>query len=264
MKICVLGLGKMGSTLVQGMIDNNIFAPEDIVGCDLKVEKKDNNSRFGGIKTVSDNTVGVELADTVLLAVKPGIIDQVISDINSVLDNKLVISIAAGVTISHLKEKLPSSCRVIRVMPNTPALVKAGMSAYAPGSAVTKSDRMLVKKILKGVGEVVKVKEELMDAVTGLSGSGPAYGYMMIEALADGGVLQGLPREEAVKLAAQTMLGAAKMVLETDKHPGELKDMVTSPGGTTINGVETLEQNGLRGILIEAVKKASERSQELG
>lgn len=264
MKICVIGLGKMGSTLVQGILQNKNYKPEDIIGCDIKVENKEKNEKYNGIKTVNNNKKGVKEADTILLAVKPGIIDKIIKEIKPETENKLVISIAAGVTIEHLQNHLPSSSRIIRVMPNTPALVKAGVSALTPGPEVRPQEIEMVKNILQEIGKVVEVKEELMDAVTGLSGSGPAYGYIIIEALADGGVLKGLPREEAIKLAAQTMLGAARMVLETDKHPGELKDMVTSPGGTTITGVEALEEEGLRGILIKAVKRAAEKSEELG
>ncbi|MFW6410404.1 MAG: pyrroline-5-carboxylate reductase [Halanaerobiales bacterium] len=264
MKITVIGLGKMGSSIIRGILDNEIFAPGEIIGCDVKVQNKSRNSEYGGIKTVNDNVAGAEESDIILLAVKPQIMKKVLNEIKTVSEDKLIISVAAGITLDYLKKSLSPEARIIRVMPNTPALVKAGMSAYTPGDNVTEKDLEVIKNILEGIGKVVAIKEELMDVVTGLSGSGPAYGYMIIEALSDGGVLKGLDREEAIKLAAQTMLGAAKMVLETDKHPGELKDMVTSPGGTTITAVETLEKRGLRGILIEAVKKATEKSKELG
>ncbi|MFW6269234.1 MAG: pyrroline-5-carboxylate reductase [Bacillota bacterium] len=264
MNIGIIGLGKMGSTLVQGMLENDIFSAEQITGSDIKVEKRKENPVYGGIKTINDNQQVVKEVDIILLAVKPQIMGEVLEEIKGETAGKLIISIAAGISIEFLQNYLPATTRIIRVMPNTPALVKAGMSAYTPGENVNDKDISIVKDILQGIGKVIQVKEELMDAVTGLSGSGPAYGYMIIEALADGGVLKGLPREDSLKLAAQTMLGAAKMVLETGKHPGELKDMVTSPGGTTITGVEALEHSGLRAALIEAVKKAANKSRELG
>lgn len=263
MQLSVIGLGKMGSTLIQGILAAEILKPAQIVGCDLKVEERESNSNYGGIKTVNNNIAGVKGADVILLAVKPQVIEEVLKEIKEQIAGKLIISIAAGITIDDIKNKLPASTRVIRVMPNTPALVKEGASAFTPGGQATEEDKQLVKEILTGVGKVIEVKEELMNTVTGLSGSGPAYVYLMIEALADGGVLKGLSRENSLQLAAQTVMGAAKMVLETGNHPGELKDMVTSPGGTTINGIEALESQGFRGILIDAVKKASERSEEL-
>lgn len=257
----VIGLGKMGSALIQGVLATEIFEVDKIIGCDVEAKEMKFDCRM--IKTITDNKKGVELAEIVLLAVKPQIIHQVLQEIKSVIAGKLVVSVAAGVTIDYLESELPSSCRIVRAMPNIPILVNAGISAITPGKRATKEDVEIVKNILGGVGETIVVKEELMNAVTGLSGSGPAYISLMIEALADGGVLTGLSRELSLRLAAQTMIGTAKMIIETGIHPGELKDMVASPGGTTIKGIEVLEQHGLRGILIEAVKKATEQAKEL-
>jgi pyrroline-5-carboxylate reductase len=176
----------------------------------------------------------------------------------------VLISIAAGVPLARLEQGLPEKARVIRVMPNTPALIAAGASAYAPGKHATPEDADLAGRLLSAVGLALPVKESLLDAVTGLSGSGPAYVYQFIEALSDGGVATGLPREVATRLAAQTVLGAARMVLETGLHPGVLKDQVTSPGGTTIEGLHELEKGGMRGAVMNAVRAATERSRKLG
>jgi pyrroline-5-carboxylate reductase len=263
MKLCIIGLGKIGTAMVQGILNSGLYTTNEIIGCDINVKNSKNNDEYSGIETTNDNIKGVKRADTILLAVKPQVIDHVLEEISEDVKGKLVISIAAGISNSHLKEKLPLDVRTIRVMPNTPVLVKSGISAVAAGRNATKADVKLVNKIFSGVGEVVEVEENLMDAITGLSGSGPAFIYIMIEALSDGGVLTGIPRELATKLTAQTMLGSAKMVLNTDKHPGALKDMVTSPGGTSIRGIEVLEKHGIRGILIDAVKEAALRSKEL-
>jgi pyrroline-5-carboxylate reductase len=175
-----------------------------------------------------------------------------------------VVSIAAGITLRQLAEGLGSHCRLVRVMPNTPCLVGASASAYCPGDKATAEDVAVVDCLLNAVGRAFRVPEHLLDAVTGLSGSGPAFVYLMIEALSDGGVRVGLPRDVATALAAQTVLGSAKMVLETNLHPGTLKDMVASPGGTTIAGLHALERGGVRGALMDAVEAATKRSQELG
>ena len=263
MKLCIIGLGKIGTAMVQGILNSGLYTKEELIGSDINVDNIKSNVNYGGIETTNSNIRGVRKAEAVLLAVKPQVIDYVLEEISEDVKGKLVISIAAGISNSHLKEKLPLDVRTIRVMPNTPVLVKSGISAIAAGRNATEEDVKLVNKIFSGVGEVVEVKEDLMDAITGLSGSGPAFIYIMIEALSDGGVLTGIPRELATKLTAQTMLGSAKMVLNTEKHPGELKDMVTSPGGTSIRGIEVLEKHGVRGILIDAVKEAALRSKEL-
>ena len=264
MDLTVIGLGKMGSALVKGIIEAGVFKKDNIIGCDIKVETMDSNPNYFDIKTLQENKKGVNKADLVLLAVKPQIINNVLMEIRDVMKEKVLISVAAGVTISQLKRNLPVSTRVVRVMPNTPSLIGEGVSALSWGDEIMDDDKKLVKDMLASTGEVIEVKENLMDAVTGLSGSGPAFVYIMIEALADAGVLNGLSRENSLKLAAQTVKGAAELVQSGEEHPGELKDMVTSPAGTTIQGVRELEKRGLRSALIEAVKAATDRSRELG
>ncbi len=261
--MAIIGLGKMGTALLQGMLNSGLYQPEEVVGCDLYVEDTNSNEEYFGIQTMKDNIEAVKLADIILMAVKPQVTPKVTSEISEYTADKLLISIAAGLTLENLSKQLSNSTRIVRVMPNTPALVGEGAAAFTTGSDISTADRKIVKDILQSVGEVVEVEEKLMDAVTGLSGSGPAYVYMVIEAMADGGVLMGLPRDMALKLAAQTVLGSAKMVMETGKHPGELKDAVASPGGTTIRAIEKLEEKGLRSSLIEAVKTSAERSKEL-
>lgn len=203
-------------------------------------------------------------SEVILLAVKPGDMKALCLELARLGGSRLFISIAAGVPLRDLEAWLGGGQRVIRCMPNTPALIAAGAAAFARGSQATAEDAALAVKILGSVGTADEVSEKLLDAVTGLSGSGPAYVYTVIEALADGGVLMGLPRAAAMRLAAQTVAGAAQMVLETNKHPASLRDEVTSPGGTTIAGLEQLEAHGLRHALIQAVRKATERSQQLG
>lgn len=198
-----------------------------------------------------------------ILCVKPGDVPEALREAGD-LTGKLLISIAAGVPLRRLREWAPGAPRLIRVMPNTPALIGKGAAAYAAAEGATTEDMAVTERIFGAVGVVVSVKEELLDAVTGLSGSGPAFVYTVIEALADGGVLMGLPRDVALRLAAQTVLGAAAMVLETGMHPAQLRDQVTSPGGTTIAGIEVLEAAGMRAAIIGAVRAATERSSELG
>ncbi|PNS00813.1 pyrroline-5-carboxylate reductase [Petrotoga mexicana DSM 14811] len=262
-KLCVIGLGKMGSTLVKGLIQTKTLKREQIIGTDVFEYDSERNSNYCDIKTMSDNAKAVKESDIVLLAVKPQVIDEVLEEISPFCENKIVISIAAGVSLRHLDKALPVSSKIIRAMPNTPILVGEGVIAISKKKNVDENDLRTVKKILESVGKVYLVEEYMMDAITALSGSGPAYVYIMIEALSDGGVLMGLPRELSTEFAARTLLGAARMVLETQKHPGELKDMVTSPGGTSIKGIEVLESHGLRGILMDAVKEATIRSKEL-
>ncbi|HEY1789702.1 MAG TPA: pyrroline-5-carboxylate reductase, partial [Verrucomicrobiae bacterium] len=208
-----------------------------------------------------------KFADVLILATKPDYVAAALSQAHDQLktkDNYFLISIAAGVTISKLESALPSGAHVIRAMPNTPALLGASASAFAPGTCANADDAALAQKLLSAVGIAFQVKESLLDAVTGLSGSGPAYVYQFIEALSDGGVASGLPRDTSTRLAAQTVLGAARMVLETGLHPGALKDQVASPGGTTIEGLHELEKGKLRGTVISAVRAATEKSKKLG
>lgn len=264
MKLAVIGCGRMGTALVAGAVRSGSLAASDIVGVDPIRDARTKFTEETGAET-GDGIGTLEGRDVILLCTKPQDAAPALRSIGNVCGNDLlVISIAAGLTIKVLEDASGPGTRVIRAMPNTPALVGQGAAAFCLGSKATSSDADIAAKLLGSVGVAVQVKESLMDAVTGLSGSGPAYVYQIIEALSDGGVRMGLARNDATKLAAQTVLGAAAMVLETGIHPGELKDMVTSPGGTTIAGLAELEARGLRSALIEAVTAATKRSRELG
>jgi pyrroline-5-carboxylate reductase len=266
LKIGLIGCGKMGGALLRGICVALDGAEElrislcDAVPAAVKALRE---SLPVQVETGTPAQVAAE-ADLILLAVKPQDMQALCEGLAGLKGERLYLSIAAGLSLCDLERWLGGTQRVIRAMPNTPALVSAGAAAFARGSLATDADAALAKQILGGVGTVDEVSEKLLDAVTGLSGSGPAYVYTVIEALADGGVLMGLPRATALRLAAQTVLGAAKMVLETSKHPAVLRDEVTSPGGTTIAGLEQLELQGLRGALIQAVRASAERSQALG
>lgn len=262
--IAMIGSGQMGEALIGGWLAAKTVLPEALCATDASAERRDLMKRRFGVRTGADNRDAASRADVVVLAVKPQILDAVMRDMSSALAGKLVLSIAAGITIAHLAKLAPKGTRVVRVMPNTPVLVRDGVSALSFGSGVTETDQQLARRLFEAVGRAVVVEEKLMDAVTGLSGSGPAYVFLAIEALADGGVKMGLPRTVADLLAAQTVLGAARMVLETGEHPAKLKDRVTSPGGTTIAGLHRLEQGGLRAALMAAVEAAAKRSEELG
>ena len=264
-RFAFIGGGNMAEALLKGLIQGLAIDPEQIIATDVLSARRTYLMQAYGIHTSADNLQAVRDSNVIILAVKPQTIPSVLKAIApEVTHEKLVISIAAGVTLHTLQRALGMHTRVVRVMPNTPALVLAGAAGIAPGAAATAEDVALVERIFNAVGRAVVVSEELMDAVTGLSGSGPAFVFAFIEALADGGVLAGLSRQVATILAAQTVLGAAKMILETGKHPGELKDMVASPAGTTITGLHTLERGGFRGLAMEAVRCATERSVVLG
>lgn len=262
--IAMIGSGQMGEALIGGWLAAKTVSADALFATDASAERRDLMKRRFGVRVGSGNREAASWADVVVLAVKPQILDGVMKDLSPALADKLVLSIAAGVTIAHLAKLAPKNTRVVRAMPNTPVLVRDGVSALSFGAGVTDKDQQFARRLFDAVGRAVVVEEKLMDAVTGLSGSGPAYIYMMIEGLSDGGVAAGLPRDIATRLAAQTVLGAAKMVLDTGMHPGALKDMVTSPGGTTIAGLHALESGGLRPALISAVERATQRSQELG
>jgi pyrroline-5-carboxylate reductase len=260
-----LGAGKMAAALAKGFISAGLAAPGRILAGDPAEAARTAFARQTGAKATKSNEAVAKFAGVIVLAVKPGSVKELLAEIRAhITPGHLVISIAAGVTLGQLEAGLASGARVIRVMPNTPALLGASASAYARGRAATAADAALTQRLLEAVGIVFELKEPLLDAVTGLSGSGPAYFYAIIEALSDGGVAAGLPREVATKLAAQTALGSARMVLETGLHPGALKDMVTSPGGTTIEGLHELEKGGVRGVLISAVRAAADKSRKLG
>jgi pyrroline-5-carboxylate reductase len=265
LSIGFLGAGKMATALARGIVEAGVVTPAQIRGSDPVPASLALFSKETGAKAAKSNTAVVEFANILVLAVKPAHVAEVLEDIRpKVTPDHLLISICAGVPIAKLENGLESGSRVIRVMPNTPALVNASATAYALGKNATAADADLAHKLFSAVGIAFKVKENLLDAVTGLSGSGPAYIYLIIEALSDGGVASGLPRDIATKLAAQTVFGSAKMVLETGQHPGALKDNVTSPGGTTIEGLHELEKGKVRGVLINAVRAATEKSRKLG
>jgi len=260
-----LGGGKMAAALAKGVVSAGLVKQAHICASDPLAAARSAFTSQTGAKAAASNVQVVQFARVLILAVKPGCVAEVLDEVRPVITaGHLLISIVAGMPIARLEAALGQGARVIRVMPNTPALVGASASAYALGKATTAADGALAQQIFSAVGIAFQLKESLLDAVTGLSGSGPAYAYLMIEALSDGGVAEGLPRDVATKLAAQTLLGSAKMVLETGLHPGALKDMVTSPGGTTIEGLHELEKGKLRGVLINAVRAATEKSRKLG
>ena len=260
-----IGSGRMATALAMGLLKAEFTSADRIIASDVVSVALDRFGHDTGATTTQSNQEVVEASEIIFLSVKPHQMASVLTEIAPfVTERQLVISIAAGIKLELLAAKLGLDRRLVRVMPNTPCLVGASASAFALGGNATAEDAQLVEALLRTVGIAFRVDEKLLDAVTGLSGSGPAYVYAIIEALSDGGVRVGLPRDIATKLAAQTLLGAAKMVLETGEHPGALKDAVTSPGGTTIAGLHALEQGGLRGVLMNAVVAATQRAAELG
>jgi pyrroline-5-carboxylate reductase len=260
-----LGAGQMASALAGGWTKAGLLDVARSRAADPHAEARLKFQAVTGVKTVAANCDVADACDVLVLAVKPQILPTVLCELRPTISaSHLVISIAAGMTLKTLVDGLGENVRLVRVMPNTPCLVGASASAYAPGPTATADDLELVGKLFGAVGKAFRVAEPLLDAVTGLSGSGPAFVYVFIEALADGGVKCGLPRDVAQALAAQTVLGAAKMVIETGQHPGALKDAVASPGGTTIAGLHALEQAAFRAAVIDAVEAAANRSQELG
>ena len=262
--IAFIGGGNMAEALIKGLIAAGTAKPDHILVTDVSVDRLAHLHQTYGVMQKGNGEAARE-ADIIILCVKPQVVERVLADISSAVDaKKLVISIAAGIVIAKIEKGLKESSHVVRVMPNTPALVLAGAAALAGGKHATNDDLALTQGIFNSVGRAVIVEEKLMDAVTGLSGSGPAYVFMIIDALSDAGVKEGLPRPLALELAAQTVYGAAKMVLETKEHPGKLRDMVTSPGGTTIEGLHALEKGKLRATLMNAVEAATTRSRELG
>lgn len=260
-----LGAGNMGEALIKGLRGADLVSAGAIFASDVRRDRLQQVERLYRVQVLESNAELVKRADVVILAVKPQVMADVLGEVGpAVTREKLLISIAAGVPTPALRARLPDGVRLIRVMPNTPALVLEGATAVARASGLEPGDLETAEEIFAAVGKVVVLEEALMDAVTGLSGSGPAYIALVVEALADGGVRMGLDRATATKLAAQTALGAARLLLETGMHPAQLKDMVSSPGGTTIAGVAALEESGLRGALIRAVERATLRSRELG
>ena len=262
-KLAVIGFGAMGRALTQALLERGVFAAADVVVSDIEQAKQRAAAELG-VRAAANNSEAARGAETVLLAVKPNTVGRVLDEMRPVLDaSQLVVSIAAGVTIRSIESHLPEGSPVVRVMPNTPALVGAGASAFALGKSSQAEHARRVSDMLSAVGMAIEVPEELLDAVTGLSGSGPAYVYVIIEALSDAGVSEGLPRAVSNALAAQTVFGAAKMVIETGEDTVKLREAVTSPGGTTVAGIAELEKSGLRAAITNAVQAATRRSKEL-
>ena len=263
-KLAVIGVGKLGEAVISGILKNGSLKNDDIVGSVGHAASVSRVSEKLKIQISLDNRKIIENADIVILAVKPQSMDGVIKDIADVLSEKqLIISLAASVTTGFVEERIPKGIPVVRAMPNTPSIYNAGMAGICGGKHATQAHLQVTEAIFKCVGETVLVDESLMDGVTALSASGPAYLYVVIESLAEAGVKLGISRETSTLLAAQTMLGAAKMILESKAHPAMLKDMVTTPAGCTIDGLMELEEGKLRVTLIKAVVKAAERAREL-
>jgi pyrroline-5-carboxylate reductase len=259
-----IGVGNMGEALVKGLIASKAASPAQIRVSARRAERVAELEKTYGVKGASNAEVARE-SDVLVLAVKPQILDRVLREISpDVTRDKLIVSVAAGVPIAAIERRLHPPMRIVRSMPNTPATVGAGATAIALGEHATDADLATAKTIFDSVGLTVVLEESQLDAVTGLSGSGPAYLFLIIEALADAGVKVGLSRRASLQLAAQTVLGSAKLLIETGQHPGVLKDGVTSPGGTAIAGLHTLEAGGLRNVLMNAVEAATRRSRELG
>ncbi|HDM8974701.1 TPA: pyrroline-5-carboxylate reductase [Listeria innocua] len=264
-KIGFIGAGNMGAAMIRGLAKANLGKEEDILVCGRDMEKlKPLKTEFNGIQLTTDIAQLAEQADIIILSVKPYTIPEILTAVkDKIIPEKIVISVAAGVTIKDLEELTSTETKIVRVMPNTPALVGEAMSSISPNSNVTAEETAHISTIFSSFGKAEVVAENLMDAVVGVSGSSPAYVYMFIEALADGAVLNGMPRDKAYKFAAQAVLGTAKMVLETGEHPGKLKDMVTSPGGTTIEAVKSLEDTGFRSSVISAVQAAANKNSSM-
>jgi pyrroline-5-carboxylate reductase len=264
-KVGVIGAGKIGAAIMRGIVRAGLAGKDQVMASDVSAQLRDDVVKELGIKATADNGALCDFADVIILAVKPQIVDPVAKEIAKKLGSKkLLVSVAAGVPTARIEANLEKGARVVRVMPNIACVVGAGAAGFAGGSHATADDLEKVGAIFNSFGVGMAVEEKYLDAVTGLSGSGPAYVLLFMEALADGGVQAGLAREVALKLAIQTVYGAAKMALESKKHLGELKDEVTSPGGTTIAGLYAMEQKGFHGIVMDAVVNATKRSQELG
>lgn len=264
-QIGFVGAGNIAEALIRGLLQTELRRPDQIIASGPRTSRLDELRGSFGIATTRDNREVAARADILVLSVKPQILGPVLAEIAEVVRAQtLVLSVAAGVPTSRIEDLLAAERRVIRAMPNTPVVVRAGATAIAAGRHATAEDLEAAKKIFDAVGITVILDESQLDAVTGLSGSGPAYMFLILEALADGGVKVGLSRRTSQLLAAQTVLGSAKLLIETNQHPGLLKDMVTSPGGTAITGLHTLESGGIRTTLMDAVEAATRRSRELG
>ena len=261
MKLGFIGTGNMASAIMGGIIKKGLISANEIIGADLLEQGRERVKKEFDICITADNNEVVEKADVIILSVKPQFYEEVICEIRDFIRaDQIVITIAPGKTLAWILEKFGKDVKVVRTMPNTPALVGAGMTAMCPNEFMTEEEIAYVRTLLESFGRVEIVPERLMDTVVSTSGSSPAYVFMMIEAMADAAVSGGMPRAQAYHFAAQAVMGSAKMVLETGKHPGALKDMVCSPGGTTIEAVRTLEEYGFRSAVIEAMKVCEEKS----
>lgn len=271
LRIGIIGGGQMGTALVKGILHAGVADASDITVSDVIASARERLHAESGVRTTNDNTEAAKNADVVVIALKPQVAAEALEPVaGKLMPTQTVLSIMAGVPTGKLERWLSGEdeaaqpVHVVRAMPNTPALIGEGMAAISRGAHAKDADMNRAERILAAVGRVVRVDEKQLDAVTGLSGSGPGYVYTVIEALADGGVKVGLPKPLALELAAQTVLGAARMVLETEEHPAVLRDRVTSPGGTTIAGLHAMEAAGIRNALMQAVEAAARRSRELG
>ena len=264
MKLGFIGTGNMASAIMGGIIKNNVIPAEEIIGADLFAPGRERVQKEYGINVTADNKEVAQKAETIILSVKPQFYESVIADIKDVVtDKQIIITIAPGKTLAWLAEQFGKDVKIVRTMPNTPAMVGEGMTAVCPNEHLTEDEIAYVKSLLESFSRAEIVPERLMDVVTAVSGSSPAYVFMLIEAMADAAVSGGMPRKQAYQFAAQAVLGSAKMVLETGKHPGELKDMVCSPAGTTIEAVRVLEAKGFRSSVIEAMKACVKKAKGL-
>ena len=264
MKLGFIGTGNMAGAIMGGIIKEGIISPDEIIGADVFEAGREKVKSMYGIQVTADNIEVAEKADTLFLSVKPQFYASVISEIkDSVRENQLIITIAPGKTLAWLEEQFGKKLKIVRTMPNTPAMVKEGMMGMCPNEHVTEEEVTLVREICDGFSATEVIPENLMDVVTAVSGSSPAYVFMFIEAMADAAVAGGMPRAQAYKFAAQAVMGSAKMVLETGRHPGDLKDMVCSPAGTTIQAVRVLEEKGMRSAVIEAMMKCLDISRNM-
>ncbi|MBU7004859.1 MAG: pyrroline-5-carboxylate reductase [Theionarchaea archaeon] len=263
MKIGLIGGGKLAEALIRGLLEAGVASTDDITVSDIDPDRREYVGRNLSVRTTESNSEVVESSEVVILALKPNVILSAVRELPGISIDKLFITVAAGIPSSRVESCLPAGSRLVRVMPNINCAVSESCTALCPGANAEEDDLVRAEAIFGAVGQTFRVDETKMDAVTALSGSGPAYAFIFIEALSDGGVLHGLPRVDSTRMAAQTLLGAAKMVLETGIHPAELKDRVCSPGGTTIAAVKSLEKGGFRASIIEAVSRAHGRSKEL-
>ncbi len=264
MKLGFIGTGNMASAIMGGIIKKGILKPEEIIGSDILEAGRNRVKDIYGIQVTESNKEVVEKAEMFILSVKPQYYASTIEEIRDcVREDQIVITIAPGKTLAWLEEQFEKKVKIVRTMPNTPAMVGEGMTAVCANENVTTEELDRTREILESFGKVEIVPENLMDVVVSTSGSSPAYVFMFIEAMADAAVADGMPRAQAYKFAAQAVYGSAKMVLETGKHPGELKDMVCSPAGTTIEAVRVLEKNGFRSAVIEAMKRCAEISRDM-